>query len=412
METRKFDVENENFHRQLNASYALSGYLLEAHSEQAVILAGMKVSTELLDAEGSVFVPFNEWQQSVPALKYGLADIPHKTDWQERLSAPATRNACRICEKKRAGSECVLLQGSLEGRNIFCVSLRAEGREIGLVSYFFSVPGMVSEDQHLFLAEMVRLTGLALEGLKSRSQEVEAARLMPIPQELKEKYLALDAQTEELLQQLEYKAVLDERTRLAREIHDGLAQTLAFLKMEAARMQGCVSRGDIETVARTLEACHKTLSEAYLDARQAIDDLRHVPEQSLGDWLESTAGGFKTLTGIEVNVSNVRLYHVFLPSAKAQLVRIVQEALTNVRKHAQACEVTLSAFERGEAVILEIRDDGIGFAPEETQTASQYGLRSMRERAESIGADFQITSTPGGGTVVRLEIPIREKAGL
>ncbi len=95
---------------------------------------------------------------------------------------------------------------------------------------------------------------------------------------------------------------------------------------------------------------------------------------------------------------------------KAQLIRIVQEALTNIRKHAQSCTVTISAIEREGEVVIEIRDNGIGFSPEEAMPASQYGLRSMRERAESIDADFQIISAPGTGTTVRLQIPIRDKA--
>lgn len=177
-------------------------------------------------------------------------------------------------------------------------------------------------------------------------------------------------------------------------------------------MQAYVSSGDVDSLSRTLQACYQTLSDAYLDARQAIDNLRRVPDEILSDWLVLTAAEFTTLTGIEIDVSNIHLQHVFSPTVKAQLFRIVQEALTNVRKHAQACGVTLSAFERDEAVIIEVRDNGRGFAPKETQPASQYGLRSMRERAESIGADFQIISTPGAGTRVRLRIPIREKASL
>ncbi len=68
--------ENDDVRQQLSASFALSGYLLEAHSEEAVILAAMKVSTELLGAEGSAFVPFNEWNKSIPALQYGQAGFP------------------------------------------------------------------------------------------------------------------------------------------------------------------------------------------------------------------------------------------------------------------------------------------------------------------------------------------------
>jgi signal transduction histidine kinase len=406
------EAENERIRRQLSASFTLSGYLLEAHNEEAAILAAMKVCTDLLGAQGSAFVPFNEWQQSMPALKYGQADFLQDANWQARLSAPATRHACRICEKRQAGPECVLLRESSAARNVFCVSMRCGGREIGVVSFFYAAPPEISDDQHLFLAEMVRLTDLALDRLRAHAQQVEATRLAKTPLDLKESLLTLNAKNEQLLEQLEYQAVLGERSRLAREIHDGLAQTLAFLKLEAARMQAYVSKGDVDAVTRTLQACYQTLSDAYLDARQAIDNLRRVPDELLGDWLELAGADFKTLTGVEVDVSNIHLSHVFSPGMKAQLIRIVQEALTNVRKHAGACRVTISACERDGEAILEVRDNGRGFTPEETQPTSQYGLRSMRERAESIGADFQIISTPGSGTTVRLRIPIREKASL
>lgn len=404
------EAENERIRLQLSASFALAGYLLEAHKEETAILAAMKVSADLLGAAGSAFVPFNEWKQSMPPLKHGEAAFLQQGDWQTRLSAPATRHACRICEKKQAGLECVLLQESTDAQNISCVGLRCGGREIGVISYFFSAPPNISDDQHLFLAEMVRLTDLALDALRVHAQDVEATRRAFNPVDLKKTRLTLDAKNEALLEQLEYKAVLDERTRLAREIHDGLAQTLAFLKLEAARMQTYMSKGDVDAVTRTLQACYQTLSDAYLDTRQAIDNLRRIPDESLSDWLQVTAADFKTLTGLEVDVSNIHLGHVFLPNVKAQLIRIVQEALTNIRKHARACTVTISAFERDGDAILEVRDNGHGFTPEETQPVSRYGLRSMRERAESIGADFQIISTPGAGTVVRLQIPIREKA--
>ncbi|MBN1453299.1 MAG: sensor histidine kinase [Anaerolineales bacterium] len=403
------EAESESIHLHLRASFALAGYLLEAHSEEAAILAAMRVSTDLLGAIGSAFVPFSEWKQSVPPLKYGEAAFLEHSGWQTRLSAPATRHVCRVCDKRQAGSECVLLQEPADAQNVFCVALRCGGREVGVTSYFFSASPKISNDQHQFLAEMVRLTDLALDALRVHTQDVEAARRAFKLVDLKETQLILDSKSEALLEQLEYKAVLDERTRLAREIHDGLAQTLAFLKLEAARLQTYVSNGEVDAVTRTLQACYQTLSDAYLDARQAIDNLRRIPDESFGDWLEGTAADFKTLTGLEIDVSNVHLDHVFSPNVKAQLIRIVQEALTNIRKHAQACTVTVSAFERNGDAILEVHDNGRGFVPEELQPVSQYGLRSMRERAESIGADFQIISAPGAGTTVRLQIPIREQ---
>jgi two-component system nitrate/nitrite sensor histidine kinase NarX len=255
---------------------------------------------------------------------------------------------------------------------------------------------------------MVRLADLTLDALRTHEREVEAIRRAFSPIDLKKKLITLDDKNEELLEQLENKAVLDERTRLAREIHDGLAQTLAFLKIEAARMQSYVSKGEMDAVTHSLQACHQTLSDAYLDARQAIDDLRRVPDEALSDWLQTTASDFKTLTGIDVDVSNIDLSYVFSSNEKAQLTRIVQEALTNIRKHAQVCCVSISATEHNGEAVIEISDNGIGFSPEDVQP-SQYGMRSMRERAESIGADFQIISVPGTGTTIRVQIPIRDK---
>jgi two-component system nitrate/nitrite sensor histidine kinase NarX len=541
LQRQKVARENQIIHRNLNASFTLGGYLLEAHDEESAILAAMRAGTDLLGAQGCVFVPFNEWEQSLPALKYGDLPLLQEPGWQARLLHPATRHACRSCENRQAGSECVLLEKSADAENIYCVPLRCGGREIGVISYLFPSPVQVTEEQYFFLNELVRLTDLALDSLRVHDQEISALRhiqnpdvqkeeisallgrlledirqamdinlaliwvpaeeglrkplllqsvcpekvdeplwledpsmlegiwqtvsksnktlsleSVTLPRELASKsdlkllalpvawreseplgmlllgsqplhkftrrqllllrtvsgQVALLIQNDLLMTQLEYQAVLDERTRLAREIHDGLAQTLAFLKMEAARMQSYIAKGDFPSVEHTLQACYRTLSDAYLDARQAIDNLRRVPEESLSDWLAMTAADFKTLTGIQVDVSADDFEHAFSPAVRAQLTRIVQEALTNIRKHAQSCTVSISAFEYNGGIVVEVKDNGRGFSPIEKQSISQHGLRSMRERAESIGADFQIISAPDMGTTVRLQIPIQEQVKL
>jgi signal transduction histidine kinase len=96
----------------------------------------------------------------------------------------------------------------------------------------------------------------------------------------------------------------------------------------------------------------------------------------------------------------------FLPEVQAQLVRIVQEALNNVRKHSRASMVRISLRNWGGDLLLEINDDGQGFDPDDIPPVAQYGLRGMRERAELIGADFQIISQPRSGTTVRLNLPM------
>jgi len=394
--------------KQLEASFTLAGYLLEAQDEAAAILAAMQTGNDMLGANGCAFVPFNEWAQSAPVLRYGESALFKNPEWQARLSDPETRHTCRVCAEGQAGSNCVLLRNQSADQNVFCVSLRCGGREIGVISYFFSAPPQVNDNQHRFLAEMVRLTDLALDAIRGHAQQVDAAKRASLP--VGDELIAMNSESKKLLEQLEYKAVLNERMRLAREIHDGLAQTLAFLKIEAARMQSYISKGEVDTVTNTLQACYRTLSDAYLDARQAIDNLRRVPDEALGDWLYMAAQDFSELTDMSVDLSNVHLKNDFTPGVKLQLMRILQEALTNIRKHAGSCAVAISAFEGEGEAVLEVHDNGRGFSPEERQPMSQYGLRSMRERAESIGADFQIVSAPGAGTTMKLRIPIMQKA--
>jgi two-component system nitrate/nitrite sensor histidine kinase NarX len=92
----------------------------------------------------------------------------------------------------------------------------------------------------------------------------------------------------------------------------------------------------------------------------------------------------------------------------AQLIRIVQEALSNVRKHSGADQVTLACIQDGGDLILEIHDNGDGFSPNESLAPSQHGLKGMRERADLIGADFQVISKPGSGTIVRVRLPVED----
>lgn len=216
---------------------------------------------------------------------------------------------------------------------------------------------------------------------------------------------ALLIQNARLMVQVEYQAVVDERTRLAREIHDGLAQTLAFLKIQASQMQTYLTRGDTERLSSTLQASYRTISDAYLDARQAIDNLRRVPSAGLQDWMQQVAEDFQQSSSIPVRLAAFEVRAEFSPNVQAQLIRVVQEALSNVRKHAQATQVSISARERQGLMLLEVRDNGVGFSPDTVNEAARYGLRGMRERADSIGAEFQITSRSGEGTTILLSVP-------
>ena len=218
--------------------------------------------------------------------------------------------------------------------------------------------------------------------------------------------LALVIENIQSMSEIEYKTIMAERTRLAREIHDGLAQTLGFLKLQTAQMQNLLEKSEIERLEESLRTSYKILSEAYMDARHAIDGLRVSPsEQGLVGWLEQTALEFQESTELSVRLENIRESDILAPEVQAQMIRIVQEALSNVRKHAEATIVWISYGTDGKDMILEVRDNGKGFMPEDIPGSSRYGLRGMRERTDLIGAEFQVVSLPGQGTTIRVRLP-------
>ena len=219
--------------------------------------------------------------------------------------------------------------------------------------------------------------------------------------------VALVVQNSLLMAEIEYKTMMGERSRLAREIHDGLAQTLGFLKLQTAQMQNFLLQGDRERLAESIRISHKILEEAYLDARQAIDGLRIVPSlEGLSPWLEQTVFEFQENSGIQVSLIDVHDVDHLATEVQAQLIRIVQEALSNVRKHARANQAWVVCRMDAGDLILEVRDDGCGFSPEDVPVSSRYGLQGMRERTEVIGAEFQVISRPQLGTTVRVRLPL------
>ena len=379
--------------RLLQASLALSASLLEATDEESILRSAMRAGCEVLGADGCLFMPFNEFEKKLSPLEFGRVILTSAGE----LSAPAQRQRCKVCETRHAGRECALLHGDPESNFIHCIPLRARGREAGLFSFVFSSAPCLDESVARFLSEAMRLTELALDA-HERGGQVRSYLSNALPES--------EENLQSLLPQVESRAILGERARLAREIHDGLAQTLAFLKIEIGRAEIFLAQGKSGQAARILKDSSRTVGDAYLDAREAIENLRRVPAGRLDAWLGQVAEDFKALTNLPVDV-DMHINSEFPIEAQVQMIRIVQEALTNVRKHAQASRVWLRAWEDGHEALIEVADDGLGFSTTDSITAARYGLRGMRERAESVGADFQVTSCPKGGTTIRLRIPLR-----
>lgn len=215
-----------------------------------------------------------------------------------------------------------------------------------------------------------------------------------------------------LYARVEDRAVEEERRRLAREIHDGAAQVLAFLKLKTAELQlGLSGLSEAELESR-LREIRKVLGEASQDLRYAINDLDRIdmPDGVLGalhDYLDH----FAAQSGLEVLVSAPPLVDPRLSrQTELQVIRIMQEALTNVRKHARARQVSISIEELDGRWQFTVADDGQGFSPEGiARDRGHFGLQTMRERAALIGATIAIESAPGAGTTIRLQLPGAER---
>jgi len=207
-------------------------------------------------------------------------------------------------------------------------------------------------------------------------------------------------------------AVAQERLRIAHEMHDGLAQVLGYVntKVQAAEMY--LKREKVDEAAAQLRELAGAARGAYADVREAIVGLRTLPGQrSLDDVLREYLERWQEMSGVESALAldaNVQLR----PTHELQIVRIVQEALTNVRKHARASHARVELRRDGSRLVATISDDGIGFNAEARARGEfpQFGMATMRERAESIGGTLRIDSAAGRGTTVCLELPLTETA--
>jgi two-component system nitrate/nitrite sensor histidine kinase NarX len=219
--------------------------------------------------------------------------------------------------------------------------------------------------------------------------------------------VSLVIRNSEVTAEIEFNTIMAERTRLAREIHDGLAQTLGFLKLQSAQMSNLLAANDTERLKESLSTTYNVLSDAYQDVRQAIDGLRISPNgEGLSAWLKETCLEFEENTGLPVDLEEFSPREGLPPEIQVQLIRIIQEALNNVRKHSRAKQAWVSCRQLGEDLLIEVRDDGIGFSLQEIPSVSRYGLQGMQERSDLIGAEFLVVSRPGEGTIVRIQVPI------
>jgi two-component system, NarL family, nitrate/nitrite sensor histidine kinase NarX len=258
--------------------------------------------------------------------------------------------------------------------SVVSVPIRLQGRLIGEVDLFFRSEVTLRPDEVELLDALASHLASALEGLRAAALEREAA-------------------------------VGEERALLARELHDSIAQSLAFLKIQAQLMRSATQKGNAEQVSTALNELDEGLKESINDVRELLVHFRtRTNTDDIEAALQETLQKFRHQTGLVAHLQSEGEGLPLPSDVQVQVLHVVQEALSNVRKHAGATAVTLR-IHKGARWRFSVHDDGVGFDAEAPKGESHVGLRIMHERAAHIGAVVEVESESGAGSIVTLTLP-------
>ena len=221
----------------------------------------------------------------------------------------------------------------------------------------------------------------------------------------------MQVEIEALHQEAQAMVVERERQHIAREMHDGLAQVLSFVNTKAQAVDVFLSRGDHQAAREHMAELAGAARKVYADIREGIVALRvevgggRNLREIVGEYVEEFRNFARLEVAIVWDAGDGELE--LPPVVEVQVLRIVQEALTNVRRHARASRAEVVFTVDGDTLTVSVNDDGQGFDPTRIARGEwpQFGLRAMRERAEAAGGTLEIESERGGGTVVRATFP-------
>jgi len=259
--------------------------------------------------------------------------------------------------------------------------IAAHRQVLGVYNLFFTDAREIAAETRHMLESLGQHLGAAIENVRLASREREVA-------------------------------ITEERNLLAQELHDSIAQSLAFLNLQVQLLRRSLSAGRSAEVTETLEAIHSGVQESYADVRELLTHFRtRASEADVEHGLRSLLARFERQAGVPTALSIEGQALPLAPDDQLQVMHILQEALSNVRKHAHANRVDVEVH-RGPDYVFVVRDDGRGFDPARPPADgdAHVGLRIMRERAEKIGATIAIASHPGRGTEIALRVPMLQEA--
>ncbi len=256
-------------------------------------------------------------------------------------------------------------------------------QRLGVYNLYFRRPQALSERDIYLLETLGQHLGVAVENQRLMSRERELA-------------------------------VSEERNLLAQELHDSIAQGLAFLNIQVQLLQDSLRKGRLDEAMQTAGQLREGVQESYDDVRELLVHFRtRVHQSDLDSAIEAALEKFEGQTGIQTTFERIGSAAPFDSMDEVQIMHIIQESLSNIRKHARATQVHVVLHREPGSLEVEVRDDGVGFdTVNEPNVLSDrhVGLKIMRERAHRVGGECRIVSEIGQGTRVTLTLP-RETMG-
>lgn len=256
--------------------------------------------------------------------------------------------------------------------------VEAHGEVLGVFNLFFVESRTIGSDERSLLDTLGQHLGATLENARLGALEKEVA-------------------------------IADERNLLAQELHDSIAQSLAFLNLQVQMLDEAMGKSDPARAKSTLADIHAGVQECYRDVRELLTHFRtRLPPADLKAALRAMAASFERRTGIPVELIATGTGIALTPDRQVQLLHVVHEALSNARKHSGCSKVTITVS-CGHEYRVVVRDDGKGFDPAHAADLDDHvGLRIMTERAARAGGRVRVVSQPGHGTEVVLDVPAAE----
>ena len=242
------------------------------------------------------------------------------------------------------------------------------------------------------------------EGVLSTASIRDITQRKKAEKELEESYQSVRLLTEHLQNIRE-----EERSHIAREIHDELGQQLTVMKMDVSWLSHKLGKTD-EAVGQRTEDLKSMLDQTVITVRRIAADLRPgiLDDMGLGAAIEWQLSEFEKRSGVKTEFDKMKREPPLQGTVKTGLFRIVQESLTNISRYAKAKKVTVNLGKKGKQIVLVIKDNGTGFDIGKIASKKTLGILGMRERSFMMGGTYEINSAPGKGTVVTVIVPFKE----